>query len=114
ISRRKEPFKINSVYFDYYRSGISLRDEIEKYKKNISDLNSLINKLKTNRTTKIIEEDTYSNKDTHTTNIVRTGAMQAKLKKLNKHLYLFFKDAIKNIGVKTKKIIINAKGSQIQ
>ncbi|WP_236941968.1 hypothetical protein, partial [Escherichia sp. MOD1-EC6157] len=70
--------------------------------------------LKTNRTTKIIEEDTYSNKDTHTTNIVRTGAMQAKLKKLNKHPYLFFKDAIKNIGVKTKKIIINAKGSQIQ
>ncbi|TFP96527.1 hypothetical protein ELV40_22295, partial [Escherichia coli] len=109
----KEPFKINSVYFDYYRSGISLRDEIEKYKKNISDLNSLINKLKTNKTTKIIEEDTYSNKDTHNS-IVRTGAMQEKLKKLNKHPYLFFKDAIKNIGVKTKKIIINAKGSQIQ
>lgn len=102
ISRRKEPFKINSVYFDYYRSGISLRDEIEKYKKNISDLNSLINKLKTNRTTKIIEEDTYSNKDTHTTNIVRTGAMQAKLKKLNKHPYLFFKDAIKKYWGKNK------------
>ncbi len=70
-------------------------------------------RLKTNKTTKIIEEDTYSNKDTHNS-IVRTGAMQAKLKKLNKHPYLFFKDAIKNIGVKTKKIIINAKGSQIQ
>ncbi|WP_407253770.1 hypothetical protein [Escherichia coli] len=87
--------------------------KLRNIKKEDSDLNSLINKLsKTNRTTKITEEDTIPIKIHN--NIVRTGAMQAKLKKLNKHPYLFFKDAIKNIGVKTKKIIINAKGSQMQ
>ncbi|MEH4692529.1 hypothetical protein PO377_03160 [Atlantibacter hermannii] len=105
INRRLEPYKINSSYYEYYRSGILLRDKIitveakqsQKQSKGI-DAKALDNKnsnilIEPSQTKVILSNNSLSINEKK---IKTSNKLNRKVKKLIKHPVMFFTDAFRN------------------
>jgi predicted glycosyltransferase involved in capsule biosynthesis len=92
INRRSEPFKITSTYFDFYRSGIILREEIEKKD---AEIKKLQDQLKQKNT--VPKTSPIAVKLSPPAVVPHGDNKDAKIQKLKRKPILFFRDAFKNI-----------------
>lgn len=107
LERRNTPFKINTCYYEYYRSGIMLRDKIQpptsvkasiiENKKSLIDVSGSDGK----KSAKLVGSGgtvTNNSRVISSENIKNTGKLSRKAKKLVKNPVLFFSDAFKNVS----------------
>ncbi len=99
ISRREEPFKITSSYYDYYRSAIVMRNKTKQ-----EHLHVVKNSIAKPETLKEVQKSPIDmNQSINNTildinpQIVRKGKFRKKASKLVKSPRIFFADALKNM-----------------
>lgn len=112
INRRTEPFKTSSTFFDFYRSGIILRDEIERKD---AELKRLQKQFKQNNN--VPKVSPHDVKPTPAVILHHETNKNAKIQKLKRKPILFFIDAFKNLyqnsnpkncGSKNERILRNS------
>jgi predicted glycosyltransferase involved in capsule biosynthesis len=99
ISRREEPFKITSSYYDYYRSAIVMRNKTKpEHVRTIKNSNSKPEILKETQKSPIDMKQSINNTIIDINpQIVSKGKFRKKASKLVKSPRMFFSDAVKNI-----------------